>query len=76
MGLFPPFFVPLILFLLGSEQTTSQKHNLACIVWIKMSISSIQLNDDWPVILTSELVPESAIVAFGDPVTILRIIRN
>jgi hypothetical protein len=48
---------------------------MAHIVWIKMSINNIQLNGDGPV-KTRELVPESLIVAFGDPVTKLRIVRN
>lgn len=49
---------------------------MARIFWIKMSINNIQLNDDEPV-TTSELVlPESPIVAFGDPVRKLYIFRN
>nr|CAH0099107.1 unnamed protein product [Daphnia galeata] len=51
----------------AGELSTSQKQLMARIFWIKMSINNIQLNDDEPV-TTSELVlPESPIVAFGDP---------
>ena len=48
---------------------------MARIVWIKMSINSVQLNDDEPV-TTSELVPPESPMAFGDPARKLYIFRN